>query len=74
MSIKGRRLLAATVWRDMRSNGQTLAEAAEEWDIPIEAVEEAQRWSEANRSLLDMEAREEARRLTSAGVALAPSR
>jgi hypothetical protein len=74
MSIKGRRLLAATVWRDMVSDGHTLAAAAEEWDIPIEAVEEAQRWSEANRSLLEMEAREEARRLTSAGVALAPAR
>ena len=74
MSIKGRRLLAATVWRDMLSNGQTPAEAAKEWDIPIGAVEEAQSWSKANRALLDMEAREEARRLSSAGVALAPAR
>jgi len=74
MSIKGKRLLAATVWRDMLANQLSAAEAAEEWDIPVEAVEEAVRWCEANRALLDMEAREEARRLSSAGVALAPAR
>ena len=74
MSIKGRRLLAATVWRDMQANGQSPDEAADEWDIPVEAVEEAVRWSEANRALLEMEACEEARRLETAGVALAPAR
>ncbi|MBI4700562.1 MAG: hypothetical protein HY744_05265 [Deltaproteobacteria bacterium] len=74
MSIKGKRLLAATVWRDLLANRQTVAEAAEEWGIPVEAVEEAVRWSEANRALLEMEAREEARRLSSAEVALAPPR
>ena len=72
MSIKGKRLLAATVWRDMLANQLSAARAAEEWDIPVEAVEEAVRWCEANRGLLDMEAREEARRLS--GVGLAPAR
>lgn len=74
MSIKGRRLLAATVWRDMTANGQTPEQAAEEWDLPVEAVNEVIRWCEGNRVLLEMEAREEVRRLASAGVALAPSR
>ena len=74
MSIKGRRLLASTVWRDMVANRQTAPEAAEEWGIPVEAVEEAVRWCEGNRALLDMEAKEEARRLTSAGVDRAPAR
>jgi len=74
MSIKGKRLLAATVWRDMLANQLSSDEAAEEWGIPIEAVEEAIRWCESHRALLDMEAREEARRLSSAGVALAPAR
>lgn len=74
MSIKGKRLLAATVWRDMLANQLSTAEAAEEWGIPIEAVEEAVRWCESHRALLDMEAREEARRLSSAGVVLAPAR
>ena len=74
MSIKGRRLLAATIWRDMCANGQTVLEAAEEWDLPVAAVEEAVRWCETNRLLLEMEAREEARRLASAGVPIAPAR
>lgn len=74
MSVKGRRLLAATVWRDRAVNGQSLAEAAEEWGIPVAAVEEAVQWCEANRPLLEMEAREEARRLSAAGVVIAPAR
>lgn len=74
MSIKGRRLLAATVWRDLVTNGQTAEAAALEWDLPVEAVREAVRWSEANLALLEMETQEEARRLASAGVAIAPSR
>lgn len=71
MSIKGQRLLAATVWRDLVANGQTVGEAAEEWGIPVDAVHEAVRWCEANRALLDMEAKEEARRLRGAGLASA---
>jgi hypothetical protein len=74
MSIKGRRLLAATVWRDMTANGQTPEQAAEEWDLAVEAVHEVVRWCEDNRALLEMEAREESRRLASAGVVLAPAR
>lgn len=58
MSIKGKRLLAATVWRDMVVNSQTLCQAAEEWGIPEEAVREAVAWCEASRGLLEMEARE----------------
>jgi hypothetical protein len=74
MSIKGKRLLAATVWRDVVANGQTPAQAAEEWDVPEDAVYEAIRWCEANRALLDMEAKEEARRVISAGASVAPAR
>lgn len=74
MSVKGMRLLAATVWRDLITNNQTPEEAAEEWGIPAGAVEEAVRWCELNRDLIKMEAREEARRLSSAGVRLAAAR
>ena len=74
LSMKGRRLLAATVWRDMLANGQTPLEAAEEWGIPVEAVEEATRWCEANRELIEMEAQEERRRLASKGVSIAVAR
>ncbi len=73
-SIKGRRLLASTVWSDLVANGQSAEQAAHEWDLPVDAIREAVRWCEANRALLEMEANEEARRLRSVGVALAPAR
>lgn len=63
MSVKGRRLLAATVWRDMQVNQQTPEQAAQDWDLPLEAIEEITRWCEANRALIEMEAQEEASRL-----------
>lgn len=68
MAVKGRRLLASTIWRDLATNHQTTEEAAEEWGLPVEAVNEAVRWCEANRALLAMEAQEEARRLASSGL------
>ena len=74
MAFKGRRLLAATVWRDLLTHGQTMEQAAQEWDLPLDAVDEAVRWCEANRAMLEMEAREEARRLDSEGVTVAAAR
>ncbi len=71
MSLKGRRLLAADIWRDMVVNDQTVEEAAQEWDIPVAAVEEALRWCEANRPLLAMEAEEERRQLAARGIEVA---
>ena len=57
--IKGRKVLASTVWGDMIVNDQTLAETAADWDLPLEAVHEVIRYCEANRDLLAMEAQEE---------------
>lgn len=73
MSVKGRRLLASTVWADMVANGQTVAEAAGEWDLPVEAVEEVVRWCEANSALIQMEAEEERRQIQQTGVRVAPA-
>jgi len=69
--VKGRRLPAAQVWSDMLANHQSVREAAENWDLPQEAVREIIRYSEANRALLDMEAEEERRRLVASRVAAA---
>jgi hypothetical protein len=71
MHMKGRRMLAADIWRDMVANGQTADEAALEWDIPVDAVAEAVRWCEANQPLLVMEADEEKRQLESRGIGVA---
>lgn len=72
--IKGRRLPAAVIWHDMIANDQTEEEAAEDWDLPVEAIREAVIWSEQNRAMLAMEAEEERRFLLGVGVALAPAR
>ena len=71
--VKGRRLPAARVWRDMQANDLSPEAAADNWDLPPEAVREIVRYCQENRALLDMEAEEEQRRLQEAGVALAPA-
>jgi hypothetical protein len=71
--VKGRRLKASIVWTDMLVNQMTPEEAADDWDLPLEAVEEIIRYCEANRELIDMEADEERRRLLERGVQLEPT-
>lgn len=64
--VKGRRMLASTVWADMRANSMSVEEAADNWDLPVEAVQEIVRYCEAERVLLRMEAEEEEKRLPEA--------
>ena len=68
--VKGRRLLASTVWADMQSNGHNIAEAADDWDLPLEAIEEIVRYCEGHQRLIGMEADEERHRLEADGVSL----
>jgi uncharacterized protein (DUF433 family) len=70
--VKGRRLRAFTVWMDMQTNGMTPEEAADNWDLPLAAVEEIGRYCEEQRALLEMEAEEERRRLLEEGIRLEP--
>jgi uncharacterized protein (DUF433 family) len=70
--VKGRRLTAANVWYDMLANNRTPEQAAENWNLPLEAVEEIVRYCETNRDLIAMEAEEEKRLLEEKGVPLAP--
>ena len=71
--VKGRKLLAAQVWSDMHANQLTKQQAALDWDLPLEAVDEIVRYCEENAALIGLEADEERRRLSDAGVALAPA-
>jgi uncharacterized protein (DUF433 family) len=66
--IKGRKLLAATVWSDMIANGMTPMEAADNWDLPIAAVLEASEYCQTHQDLLKLEAEEERFRLQETGV------
>jgi hypothetical protein len=71
--VKGRKLLASQVWSDMMSNQLTAKQAAEDWDLPPEAIEESVRYCEQNATLIALEADEERRRLRDAEVRLAPA-
>lgn len=66
--IKGRKLLASSVWLDALTNGLGPREAAEHWDLPLEACEEVFAYCEAHQSLIEAEADEERQRLKLAGI------
>lgn len=70
--IKGRKLWVSTVWGGMIANELTLEEAADNWDLPISAIEEAVQYCEAHQDLLDQDAEEERQRLEKKGVLLEP--
>lgn len=70
--IKGRKLTAANVWREMLVNQMSEAEAAENWDLPQAAIAEVVAYCEANRDLLRVEAEEEKLQLLQNGVKLTP--
>lgn len=62
--VKGRRLRAFDVWMDMLTNKETPEQAAENWELPMEAIAEIVRYCESHRDLLVMEADEERQRLS----------
>ncbi|HLO87878.1 MAG TPA: hypothetical protein VK203_23115 [Nostocaceae cyanobacterium] len=68
--IKGRKLLAATVWQDMSSNQMSPEQAAENWDLPLAAIYEVINYCETNQELLKIEADEEKYRLEAKGVSV----
>lgn len=68
--VKGRKLTAAQVWLDMQANRMTPSEAAENWDLPEEAIVEIGEYCESHGALLKMEADEEKLALSSQGVTL----
>ena len=59
--VKGSRLRARTVWGQMIREKLTREEAADNWDLPLEAIDEIVRYCEENKKLLEMEADEEAK-------------
>ncbi|MEB3219228.1 MAG: hypothetical protein VKN72_23755 [Nostocales cyanobacterium 94392] len=71
--IKGRKLLASTIWQDMISNDMSAEQAAENWNLPLAAIYETINYCENNRELLKLEADEERYRLESKGVSLEPT-
>jgi hypothetical protein len=66
--IKGRKLLASSVWLDALTHGWGTREAAENWDLPLEACEEVFVYCHASQNLIRAEADEERQRLKLAGI------
>ena len=56
--IKGRRMTAGDLARTVEIEGWPAERAADEFDLPVEAVEEAQRYLAANRDLVVAEEQE----------------
>ncbi len=69
--VKGRRMTAANVWYDMQANGMTANQAAENWELPVEAIIEIESYCTTHRDLIEMEAEEERRALQDAGIRVA---
>lgn len=70
--FKGRRLKAFDVWMTMQVEEMTPEETAEDWDLPLAAVEEAIEYCQTHQDLLKQEAEEERRYLEAAGINLEP--
>ncbi len=66
--VKGQKLLASTVWQDMITNGMSVEEAADNWDLPLDAIDEIVRYCESHQDLLKLESDEERYRLVKKGV------
>ncbi len=63
LSIKGRRMTAGQLVFSMEANGDSIEEAAEDWDLNAEAVAEAVEYVARNRELIEAEFAEERRRV-----------
>ena len=71
--IKGRKLLASTIWRDMTANQMSPEQAAENWDLPLSAIYETIHYCQNHQELLKLEADEERYRLEVKGVQVEPT-
>lgn len=70
--LKGKRIKASVIYSDMIVNEETPEEAAENWDLPLAAIEEVIDYCETHQELLKQEALEGRRRLEEKGVSLEP--
>ena len=71
--IKGRKVLASTIWRDMTANQMSPEQAAENWDLPLSAIYEAIDYCQKHQEILKLEADEERYRLEVKGVQVEPT-
>jgi uncharacterized protein (DUF433 family) len=70
--VKGHRLRASDIWYWVAQQGTSREDAAANWELRLEAIDECLRYSESHRELLDAEAEEVGKRLTAAGHRIEP--
>lgn len=70
--IKGKKLLASTVWQDMVINKISPEDAADNWDLPIAAIQEVIDYCDCHQDLIALESAEKRHRLEAKGVSLEP--
>lgn len=70
--LRGRNMRVGQLIYTMRANGLSAEEAAEDMDLPLEQVREAQVYYQVNRELIEQEAEEEKQHLIAAGISLEP--
>ena len=61
--IKGTKLFASIVWQDALANQMSSEQVAENWNLPLAAIAEIMNYCQINRSLIELEAKEEGYRL-----------
>ena len=66
--IKGKRIKASAIYLDMIVNEETLEEAAENWNLPLAAIEEVLKYCQTHEELLKSEANERRRRIEEKAV------
>lgn len=70
--LKGKKLRARNVYSDMMVNEWSIEETAYNWDLPVEAVEEAIEYCQTFKELLAQEAEQEQHYLNQHGVKVEP--
>lgn len=65
-------MTAAQLVATMKANAMTVEQAAADFDLPLEAVEEAARYCEEQKDLIALEGLEERRYLMEKGYRLEP--
>ncbi len=70
--LKGKRIKASVIYSDIIVNEMTLEEAADNWDLPLAAIEEIIKYCQSHQELLKQEAAEGRRYLEEKGVVLEP--
>ena len=72
LSLKGRNMTAAQLVATMKVNAMTAEQTAADFELPLEAVEEAARYCDEEKDLIALETLEERRYLMEKGYRLEP--